>query len=229
MSVPLLLLHGAIGSRTQFDALAARLAGAAEVHAFDFEGHGAAAPRDRPYRTASFAENVIEFLDEKAIASARIFGYSMGGYVGLYTSLVQPSRVERVMTLATKFRWTPESAAREGAMLDARKIEEKVPHFARALEGRHSASGWTVVLERTREMMESLGRAPDLTLDRLATLSIPVRIAVGDRDSTVSVEESAEIAKTLPNGELEVLPGTPHPLEKAPLDRLARSIAEFLI
>jgi pimeloyl-ACP methyl ester carboxylesterase len=65
----------------------------------------------------------------------------------------------------------------------------------------------------------------DATLGRIA---IPVRIAVGDRDATVGVEESAAVVRALAQGELEVLPRTPHPLEKVPVERLARSIVEFL-
>ena len=132
------------------------------------------------------------------------------------------------MTLGTKFHWTPEVAEREGRMLDARRIEEKVPHFARALATRHGAAGWEQVLERTREMMQALGARPDLDDATLGRIAIPVRIAVGDRDATVGVEESAAVVRALAQGELEVLPRTPHPLEKVPVERLARSIVEFL-
>jgi hypothetical protein len=37
------------------------------------------------------------------------------------------------------------------------------------------------------------------------------------------------VVRLLAEGELEVLPRTPHPLEKVPTERLARSIVEFLV
>jgi pimeloyl-ACP methyl ester carboxylesterase len=83
------------------------------------------------------------------------------------------------------------------------------------------------VLERTREMMHALGARPDLDDETLRGLAVPARVAVGDRDATVGVEESAAVVRLLAEGELEVLPRTPHPLEKVPMERLARSILEF--
>jgi pimeloyl-ACP methyl ester carboxylesterase len=231
---PILLLHGALGAAAQLAPLAEALrtlaGGGPAVHAIDFEGHGAAAPSGRPYRTAGFVDDVRAALDRLGVERAPIFGYSMGGYVALALAAAEPARVERVMTLGTKFAWTPEVAAREGRALDPRRIEEKVPHFARALAARHAgAGGWEGVLERTREMMHALGARPDLDDETLRRVALPVRVAVGDRDATVGVDESAAVVRLLAEGELEVLPRTPHPLEKVPTERLARSIVEFLV
>jgi pimeloyl-ACP methyl ester carboxylesterase len=227
----LILLHGALGAASQFsdlrEALRALDGDRLRIHAMDFEGHGAAASGDRPFRMAHFAENVLDHLDRHRIDRAAIFGYSMGGYVGVRFAATHPGRVDRVMTLGTKFRWTPEVADREARMLDPRRMEEKVPQFARALAARHTGAGWEAVLEQTREMMHALGTASELPDDLLSGIAVPVRIAVGDRDATVTVEESAAVSRTMPAGELEVLPGTPHPLERVSRERLARSIGEF--
>ena len=222
---PLLLLHGALGAADQFASLALRLADRFEVLTLDFEGHGHSPPRGRPFRIEHFAMNVVELLEERRLSDVGIFGYSMGGYVALHLALTRPELVRSVVTLATKFDWTPESAAREGRMLEPATIEAKVPHFARALATRHPG-GWQEVVLSTREMLASLGAAPLLDAERLATLDRPVRITVGDRDATVGVEESARIARALPKGELEVHPATPHPFEKAPVERLVRSITD---
>jgi pimeloyl-ACP methyl ester carboxylesterase len=112
--------------------------------------------------------------------------------------------------------------------LDAAKIRAKVPYFAEELERRHTAIGWEAVLTHTAAMMAALGRDPVLTPERLAEIQCPVRIMVGDQDGTVSVEESLAASRALERGELEVLPGVSHPFEKAPIDRLARSIVEAL-
>lgn len=228
----LILLHGALGAETQFDGLGEALRGLGggwlHVHTMDFEGHGTAIVRDRPFRMAHFAENVLDHCDRHRIERAAIFGYSMGGYVGVRLAATSPGRIERVMTLGTKFRWTPEVADREARMLDPRRMEEKVPQFARALAARHAGAGWEAVLERTREMMHALGTASELPDELLARIVVPVRIAVGDRDATVTVEESAAVSRAMPAGELEVLPGTSHPLERVSPERLARSIVEFV-
>ena len=224
---PLLLLHGALCSSAQLAPLARELEGRFTVHLLDFEGHGARPGGRRAFRIEHFAENAADLLRERGVQGACVFGYSMGGYAALHLAATAPALVRRVATLATKFAWTPEGAARETEMLDPERIRAKVPRFAETLAERHSGFGWELVLAATREMMLALGAAPLLTPGALGGIAQPVRICVGDRDTTASVEESAAAARALPAGELEVLPRTPHPLEKVPLARLSASLAEF--
>jgi hypothetical protein len=54
-----------------------------------------------------------------------------------------------------------------------------------------------------------------------------VRIGVGDRDRMVSLEEWVEAYRSLPRGELQIFPKTPHPLEKAPLSNLIHAMVDF--
>ena len=217
----LVLLHGALGATAQFDALATALGDRFRVHRLDFEGHGESPPRDRPFRMQYFAENVIELLDRERIASARLFGYSMGGYVATYLASELPDRVHSVATLGTKFRWDPATAAREAARLDPTTIRAKVPRFADALEARHAkAGGWELVLARTADLLRDLGDHPLLSDETLNRIAQHVRVIVGDRDNTVTVEESGEVARMLSNGQLTVLPDTPHPIEQVDLSTL---------
>ena len=166
-------------------------------------------------------------MDGASIDQADVFGYSMGGYVALYLAATSPDRVRRVATLATKLAWTPETAARECALLDAATIRAKVPKFAAALEARHTAAGWEALLTNTAELLRELGSRPRLTNEVLASIRQPARIAVGDRDGTVTIDECVSAVRQLPQGELEVFPRTPHPFEKVPIERLAYSLSEF--
>ena len=224
----LILLHGALGDADQLASLGKKLGSVRRVTVLELEGHGKTPFRDRPLRMESLADSVIEAMEERGIASADFFGYSMGGYVALLVAANAPNRVDRVTTLATKLAWTPEIAARETAMLDAATIRAKVPKFAAALEARHTAAGWEPLLAQTADLMLALGKQPPLSDEVLTSITKPVRIGVGDRDATVSIDESAAAVRKLPHGELEVHPRTSHPFEKAPLDRIARSIEEFL-
>jgi pimeloyl-ACP methyl ester carboxylesterase len=224
----LLLLHGALGASAQFTPLIDRLGATFRVHTLDFEGHGSTPPRDRPFRIRHFAEDVLEYLDAHAIKRAGIFGYSMGGYVALVLAAGHPERATRVVTLGTKFRWDPDTAARDAARLDPAVIRARVPRFADALAARHErAGGWERVVAATAECLRDLGENPVLTDEVLAGIAIPVRVMVGDRDNTVSVEESAGAARVLPQGELAVLPRTPHPIEQVDPARLAGLLDDF--
>jgi pimeloyl-ACP methyl ester carboxylesterase len=224
----LLLLHGALGDRRQLAPLADRLAPHLPVEALDLEGHGERPAADRPFRIEHFAANVREHLAARGVERAAIFGYSMGGYVALHLASTQPALVTAVVTLGTKLAWSPATAEREVAQLDADAIAAKVPRFAEALERRHTGAGWRQVLAETAGLLHELGERPPLGDDALAAVRCPARLAVGDRDATVTLEETRDAVRRLPRGELEVLPATPHPLERVSLDRLAFSIRELL-
>ena len=224
----LLLLHGALGDRRQLAPLADRLAPHTAVETLDFEGHGERPPAERPFRIEHFAENVRAHLAARGAERTAIFGYSMGGYVALHLAATHPGLVSAVVTLGTKLAWSPAAAVREVAQLDADAIARRVPRFAEALEGRHTGGGWRRVLGDTADLLRALGDRPPVTDETLAAVGCPARLAVGDRDATVTLEETRDAVRRLPRGELEVLPATPHPFERVPLDRLAFSIRELL-
>lgn len=221
----LYLLHGALGSASQLAPLAAALQ-ASDPHLIELAGHGATELGDHPFSIDGFVAQIARQLDVTGVESADFFGYSMGGYVALALALAHPQRVRRVVTLGTKFEWTPDVAAREASRLDPDKIREKVPAFADQLRARHADSGgWRGTLSRTAQLLAGLGAAPVLGAAELAQIAQPVCIMVGDRDVTVSVEESARITRILPSASLAVLPATPHPFEQIDHALLATLIA----
>ena len=225
----LVLLHGALGAARQLDPIADALRSDFRVHQLDFEGHATAPARGRPFRMQHFAENVIELLDRHEIGSAAFFGYSMGGYVALHLAGERPELVDRVATLGTKFRWDPPTAAREAGRLDPAVIRAKVPRFADTLAERHAgAGGWESVLACTAELLRNLGDDPLLTDASLPRIRRPVRVMVGERDNTVSVDESTDVVRRLSHGSLTVLSETPHPIEQVDVGRLASALREFL-
>lgn len=224
----LLLLHGALGNRNQLDALGALVGRRRPVQQLEFEGHGTTPLRAAAFSVDGFVGNVVAAMDSAGIEKADVFGYSMGGYVGLALALAHPERVSTITTLGTRFAWDAAAAQRETARLDADTIRAKVPAFASTLEERHAAvGGWTSNLARTAAFITELGTRAPLTEDALGRIHHRVRIMVGDRDSTVSVEESARAFRALPSGELMVLPRTPHPIEQVDVYRLADVLIEL--
>ena len=223
----LLLLHGALGAGGQFSPLKLLLKDAFETHTLDFEGHGTSPLRGRPLRMAHYAENVLEYLDQNSILSTSIFGHSLGGHVGLLLAHLHPERVISVFTFGTKFNWTPEIAEKENRHLLPDKIMKKVPFFGQTLRERHVAAGWEVLLEKQREMQLHVACNNPLPDKDLQGISQRVRISIGDRDRMVTLEESIRIYRLLENGELQVFPQTSHPLERAPIEKLAEAIINF--
>lgn len=227
MNTPLLLLHGALGAAAQFDALLRELPADQPVFTLDFPGHGGL-PTDTPFSIAAFADSVLAFLDQKQAEHVRIFGYSMGGYVALRLAAQHPGRIQAMATLGTKFDWTPETAARETARLDPEKIAAKVPAFAQMLAERHAPADWQEVVRQTAGLLHQLGNGAALTSAEIGAVRCPVLIGLGEEDNMVGAEESREMARKLPQGRFEVLPGVKHPFEQVDSAQLARWLKMWL-
>ncbi len=223
----LLLLHGTLGAKSQFTSLIPLLEDKFHIHTLDFEGHGSSPMRKRSFKEVHFAENVMEYMDEISLSHINIFGYSMGGKVGLFLAKTYSERINKVFTFATKFLWTSESVDRETSSLDAEKISEKVPHFARMLEEIHAGSGWRNVVQKTKEMMLTLVTESSPTIGEMDQIQQEARVTVGDKDNLVSIEETVRAYRSLPKGQLQIFPKTPHPIGKVPLTHLAHSLVEF--
>lgn len=227
MKPGIILLHGALGSSAQLDALKENLSDIYVVQTFNFHGHGGESLNDRDFSIELFAEQLEGFILGRQLKPAHIFGYSMGGYVALYLASQKPGLIASVFTYATKFNWSPESASREINQLDPEVILEKVPAFAAQLKERHAPGDWVVLLKQTQKMMESLGENPPLNPIALKNIRIPVCIAAGDADKMVSVEESAKVVECMPDARLLVLEKFIHAIEKVDTRELAKHITEL--
>ena len=225
----LLLLHGAIGAKDQLMLLEKALADSYIVHSLNFGGHGGSPLIDETFSIALFASEVITFLDGKGIESIHIFGYSMGGYVAMYLAKNYPERIKKIITLATKFNWDENIAAQEIKMLNADKIEEKLPDFAATLQKRHAPNNWKTVLAKTSGMLTTMGKNNPLKSTDFPNIQHPVLLILGDRDKMVTLDETVEMYKNLPKAQLAVLPNTTHPIEMVNTDKLAYEIKSFLL
>ncbi|OWY25147.1 alpha/beta hydrolase [Sphingobacteriales bacterium UPWRP_1] len=226
MNNAVILLHGALGNAQQMQPIADLLKSQYQVFTLNFAGHGGTPFAGEQFTITGFAEEVLAYMEANSLEKAHIFGYSMGGYVGLYLARQFPDKVTKVATFATKFLWNTNSAAKEAGRLNPDKILEKVPEFARKLQEQHGEQ-WKQVLERTAAMMLNLGVQPDLPLEETVHITIPVLLGLGDRDTMVSLEETGIVYRMLPEGQLLVMPNTPHPFEKVNMQRLATELSIF--
>lgn len=220
----ILVLHGALGSRHQFEPLMERLG---ERGSFmEFSGHGTTVDDGRAWTIPLFVDQLERHLETGAGAGGpvTIFGYSMGGYVAMTLALRRPELFRNIVTLGTKLAWTAEGAEKEAGRLNADIIAEKVPAFAADLQRRHGADRWRSVLDRTAGLMRDLGTTPLLTQEGMAAMSVPVRFMLGDRDEMVGLDETVAFYKATPGAEFAVLPSTRHPIEKVDLGHVLRHL-----
>ena len=219
----IILLHGAIGAKDQLEPLAVELKQHGyNVYTPSFSGHGQT-PFQTHFGIEQFALELEEFIKENKLDKPTVLGYSMGGYVALYLAKQQPNLLGNIITLGTKFEWSPEIAKKEVKMLDSKTIIEKVPKFAEALQNRHGQD-WELLLQKTAEMMLSMGNKNALSLNDFASIENKVLIGLADKDNMVSLEETTAVYKQLKNGAMYMLPNTKHPIESANVELVGKII-----
>lgn len=224
----LLILHGAIGASDQLIPIAEALSDTYKVHTLDFSGHGGKPYATEPFSIQLFAADVLAYMEAEQLEKVSIFGYSMGGYVGMYLAKHHPEQVDKIVTLATKFHWDEETAAKEIKMLNADKIAAKVPAFAATLEKRHAPNDWKEVLQRTADMLIAMGKDNPLRMEAYSGIEHPAMILIGDRDKMITLEETVNVYRALPNAQMGMLPHTHHPIEQVNKEYLLYYIRQFI-
>lgn len=227
MAQKILLLHGALGSAESLNPLKEILESDFEVFTYTFKGHGGSKIPSEDFTISNFANEVLDFIEENSLDKIVIFGYSMGGYVGLYLAKYFPEKVAKLYTLATKLNWTIEGSIKEASMLNPNKIKEKVPKYALALEQLHG-SNWEILMDKTALLMLNLGKNPAIKESDYEEIKVPVLISVGDKDVMVSIEESVFAFRKIPNCLFYVMPNTIHLIEKVDVRQVANQIKNFI-
>lgn len=217
----LVLLHGFGGTRRAWDGLVGLLDRERYLPlALDLPGHGEAADAPRPISFAGCVEHVLAASPERFV----LCGYSLGGRVALHVALAAPERVARLVLVGAN-PGIEDAAERDARRrsdrtladdLERKPYEEfierwrtqplfaedppEVGALARADQRRNRPDALAAV-------MRGLGAGEMRPLwDRLAELTMPVTVVVGERDRKF-VALGRRTVELLPAGELVVVPG----------------------
>lgn len=229
MMTDLLLLHGALGDASTLGPLSEALERKGiRCHTLQFSGHGGQ-PVAGEFSIARFARELAQWLEQHAgLLPIPVFGYSMGGYVALYQASQGPDQLCPIITLGTKFDWSPEQAAQEQKHLDPAIIQARLPRFAALLAARHAPTDWQEVMRQTAGLMTRLGTAPLLHAASLAKIKDPVYVMLGSEDQMVTRSESKKAARQLASGTFISLADQPHPIEKVDHERLSEQLLQIV-
>jgi pimeloyl-ACP methyl ester carboxylesterase len=221
------LLHGFPLSRALYEHQLNALGSVYRVIAPDLRGHGDSPSPDGAYTMDEMADDVIELLDGLGIDQPVVLGgLSMGGYVALSLVRRYPRRVRGLILIDTRAAAdTPEAArTREEtarAVLQAGHagsiIETMIPRlFGKTTLERHPerVGPMLAVMERTSAKgvagaLRGMAIRPDRRAE-LRSITVPTLVLVGEDDVISPPSEAREIAKTLPDARLQVIPSAGH-------------------
>lgn len=224
---PLVLLHGWALHAGLFSPILPVLASQHRVHAVDLPGHGHSEPL-RPWTLEAAVASLERRFAKAGVLS--VLGWSLGGAVALDWAHRVPSRISRLLLVATTPKFVasadwPHATSDETLVrfADELRIAFK-PTLLRflTLQMQGSDEG-RAVLAALRRQLFSRGE-PDaaVLVDSLATLRgidlrdkvrrirQPALVVTGARDTLAPPEAGAWLAKALPAGRLHALDGAAH-------------------
>lgn len=219
---PLVLLHGSFMSAIFYPALAE----GRQVMTVDLQGHGRTADIDRPFTFEQMADDVAALLKQLKIEQADIFGYSMGGTVGLALTIRHPELVRRLAIFGSPYRpieeaWSPDMIKGWNEITPENFAPEdlKVPY-----EKMSPAPNWKGLVAKILQMEKDF---KGFSKEQMRAIKAEVFIGAGDRNDA-SPEHLAEMHSLIPKSQLAIFPNTEHIVLMTNPDRVLPQIKEFL-
>lgn len=243
---PLLLISGAPGTTLDWEWFLPALSERFRVVAFDNRGGGRSSAPPGPYTTRQMADDAAALLDHLAIPRAHVVGLSLGGMIAQELALAYPTRIDRLVLLATcaRFRlavfgpWqTFRRQAREQALDPVGYALCMMPWFF--------TSAFMVQQEQVEAALAEVGREPyptpehglnaqgaagrqHDTLDRLAGIAAPTLVLTGAEDILTPPSAAQELADGIPGARLQILERGGHLMSVEYPEAVAAALLAFL-
>ena len=217
--MPLLLLHGGLFNiDLQFGEVLPALAQTRQVIATDFQGHGRTGAIDRPLTSADLASDVVGLLKHLGVSQVDVFGFSVGGAVGLYVAIKYPELVRKLIVSSVSFH--PDGDRPENAQAVGEMTVDMIA--GTPMEQDYLAKSPNP--DKLQDLLTKLGTFdqgfPGWSDAEIQGIAAPTLITVGDCDA-VKLEHAVRFLQLrggdvngdfvgVPASQLAVFPGTTH-------------------
>jgi pimeloyl-ACP methyl ester carboxylesterase len=176
---PLVVLPGGFMTVEAMGELVPQLAATRRVIGVELQGHGHTADIERALRYEWMADDIAALIRHLGLEQVDIFGFSLGGGVGLQTAILHPELVHKLALASTAFKrdgWYPEALAGMAAI--SVETFAGTPVHDSYLKTSPEPEAWPTFVAKMRDL---LCEDYDWT-EGVAALKTPTLILVGDAD-----------------------------------------------
>lgn len=229
---PLVLIHGAGGSRLSWPPALRRMTGE-HVFAVDLPGHGRAPGHGFP-TVGEYSEAVLDWLRRQTIERAVLVGHSMGAAIALTAAARRQTPVAGLVLLGLGPRLTVSPR-----LLELTAAPETAPAAVeKVIEWGFAAGTAAERLEQARQRMLEIApgvlRRDFLACDRfdagwrLSELQVATMVVCGELDRMTPPDECRRLSQAIPGSRFHLVPGAGHMAMIERPEEVAALVREFL-
>jgi 3-oxoadipate enol-lactonase len=220
---PLILIHGIGASRHSWDGLILHLKDDFRCVSYDLRGHGRSPLPTPPYSLDDLVEDLERLRRELHIDKAHFAGHSLGGMIGPAYARRYPEHVLSLGLYSTAaFRSEDDSAKVRGVVAAMRA--KGIPPVLATLRDRwftpEFAARCPQVIERRMQQVIDTDKEVFLSVfdiyaetemaPWIGEIRHPSLVLTGENDGGCNPRLNAQIAASMPNAELVILPALRH-------------------
>lgn len=198
---PLVLIHGNGDSIAGLKAQIQYFTKQYKVIVADSRGHGNSGLGTDQLNYIQMMEDWNALLDHLKVKQANIFGWSDGGILGLLLAINHPDKVGKLAIMGANLR-PDETAVQPWVTPILADVKHQVNDM---IAKKDKSQNWAL----QAQLLALLQTQPDIALESLHKIKIPVLVIAGDRD-VIRGEHTLEIFQNLENSQLAILPGHTH-------------------
>ena len=237
----LILIHGIGASRHSWDGLIRHLKSDFRCVSYDLRGHGRSPSPRPPYTLDDLVEDVEALRRELHVEKAHFAGHSLGGMIGPAYARRYPDRVLSLGLYSTAaFRTAGDSAKVRGVVAAMRATG--IPPVLATLKDRwftpEFAARSPEVVQRRMQQVIDTDRDVFLSVfdiyaetemaPWIAEIRHPSLVLTGENDGGCNPRLNKQIAASMPNAELVILPALRHAILLEAPDAVAPPVLDFL-
>lgn len=236
-SPALLLLQGQANSHTWWNGVRAAFESQFQTITMDYRGTGSSRSPVTDWTTKRFAADAVEILDTAGIASAYVYGTSMGGRVAQMITAHYPDRV-KALVLACTAPGGPHSIGRSPEV-NAELAQASAAERLRVLHHLFYTPAWPYSPQDSSLLGDATMTQQELAAHRkasrhhdawdlLSSIAIPTLILHGEDDEMTPTANAHLLAERIHAADLQIFPRGRHGFFEEFAPQVTPVVLEFL-
>ncbi|WP_409306445.1 alpha/beta fold hydrolase [Pectobacterium sp. B1J-3] len=226
---PLLLLHGGLGSLTDFNSIMSQLPPQFYFIGIDLRGHGKSTLGTLPLTYQRYQHDVEAVLTHLGITSCSVLGFSDGGIVAYRMAAAQSVKIDKLITVGAQFQLDRNGPVFEMLSgLTADMWQQMDPESVDAYKAVNPEPDFDTLVNAVVGLWTDTATS-GYPGQQIRQITAPLLLIRGDHDHLLSLEEVSALRQQLPQTHFFNIPFAEHEVHKDAPELFLKVVNDFLL